>query len=122
MTGKSEVRSEFAHWLRGAAHDAGYTQKQLGHLLGISDAQVNRILQANRRPGLSVVDKCAQLFNADANFLREMAGYPTIEATVPLRPLVLQAVRVLNKLSLDRLRLALKMLSAMDNDENPANR
>lgn len=39
-----------------------------------------------------------------------------------MRPLVLQAVRVLNRLSLDRLRLALKMLQAMDNDEDPAAR
>ena len=101
---------------------AGYTQKQLGHLLGISDAQVNRIVHAERKPSLEVVDKSAQLFRADANFLRDMAGYPTIEATVPMRPLVLQAVRVLNRLSLERLRLALRMLQAMDNDEDPAAR
>lgn len=122
MTGKSDDSNEFGRWLFAQMQAAGYTQKQLGHLLGIGDAQVNRIVHAERKPSLEVVDKSAQLFRADANFLREMAGYPTIEATVPMRPLVLQAVRVLNRLSLDRLRLALKMLQAMDNDEDPAAR
>jgi transcriptional regulator with XRE-family HTH domain len=122
MTGKSDDSNEFGKWLFAQMQGAGYTQKQLGHLLGISDAQVNRIVHAERKPSLEVVDKSAQLFRADANFLREMAGYPTIEATVPMRPLVLQAVRVLNRLSLERLRLALRMLQAMDHDEDPAAR
>lgn len=120
MTGKDEISKAYGEWLAEMMHDAGYTQKQLGHLLGISDAQVNRIVHAGRRPGLEVVDKSARLFKTDANYLREMAGYPTIDATVPSRPLVMQAVRILNRLSVERLRLALKMLHAMDNDKDSA--
>lgn len=118
MTGKQESSGEFGKWLAEQIQRAGYTQKQTGHLLNISDAQVNRIVKNGRRPGLEVVDRAAHVFGADANYLRELAGYPTVDATTPARPLVLQGMRMLNKLSAQRLRLALKMLQAFVNDED----
>ncbi len=59
----------FAHKLRALRNEAGYTQAQLGNILGISTSCVGMYEQGRREPDAAMLMRICSVFSVNADYL-----------------------------------------------------
>ncbi len=70
MLDAKNLRPHIAANLKRFRTKRGWTQKQLGELLGITEVQVNRIEKANSTPSVELLYAMADLFGVPADTFR----------------------------------------------------
>jgi transcriptional regulator with XRE-family HTH domain len=124
-----QTRKTSGEFIRKARMDRGMTQSELASAVHIGTSMMSMIESGSTGFSVDTSDALATVLDIDPNELRRIAGLPEIDQTTLLRaaqyaqldidtrrPLMLQAIRRLLRLSDESLRIIIQQMGAFPND------
>lgn len=126
MNASRSVRYTFGNWLQSKMDDRGWNKSEAAKALGVSPVTIGRWLKG-RKPEAALVERVADVFVTDYDFLATMVGYRPRELMVGLDPLSDKA-RLMSKLQrvsladVTRVRVLDSLLDGMLEDDVKAKR
>lgn len=99
------VKSALGARIRSLRHKLGYTQEQFAEAVGVAPRHVSRIENGVNSPSVETLAKIAEILQVN---IKELFNFPYMESEKYLRD---DIEIILNKLNLDELKLAHKLLN-----------
>lgn len=105
--------SQFKDNLKMLRLKAGLTQGELAQKLGVSQSRIGMYESGQRQPNFEMLDKLAELFNTDMNFLITGSEQPSIDNIIPVKR---RQIPILGKIACGEPIFADKTYDVLDPD------
>jgi transcriptional regulator with XRE-family HTH domain len=93
--------NDFVSWVEGEIKARGWSQSDLSRKSGITTAQISRVLNRERMPGIEFCKGIARAFELKDIQVLELAGLATDSEPSKFSPIVEAAATMLNQLPED---------------------
>lgn len=93
----SDIQTLFAKRLHDLRRDKGWSQPELGKMIGTSGAIIGRYERGEMTPSIEVATKLAQAFGVTVDYLVSQEGQPTVVQDSSM----LERIRAINELPQD---------------------